>query len=593
MSGRPPRLDEDVQVADAKMTKSATSPDANTVPCLVVVRGASLGATFYVHRNETLIGRGTDCDVVIDSNGVSRLHARLVRHADGIDIEDMSSAQGTHLGGQRVYGRKRVHDGDQLQLGPDCVIMLTFQTTSAALGDGAERTSSAWTLDSWRTRPTQQQVEYEDPAELEEVVRKLRTLPPLVTSWEVERLKSLIADAQLGKRFFLQGGDCAETFGDCNPSVITNKLKILLQMSLVLVPGARRPIIRVGRLAGQYAKPRSKPTETRNGVELRSYLGDLVNRPGFTPADRRADPQLLLKGYHHSAMTLNFMRALGQGGFADLRHPEYFDLSFFERADLPSQLKAEYQRTAKRIAEGLEFMKVLGDQMLDDLWKVEFFTSHEGLHLEYESAQTRTVPRRSAHYDLTTHLPWIGDRTRLLDGGHVEFFRGIANPIGVKLGPNTTPAEVVELCKVLNPYDEPGKMVFIVRMGAKAVAEKLPPLIEIIQRKRRRVLWVSDPMHGNMITVNGIKTRNFDDILGEIRTSFDVHDALGTTLGGVHFELAGEDVTECIGGGISEADLDTNYLSACDPRLNYRQAMEMAFAICRRMAETALSPTAL
>jgi 3-deoxy-7-phosphoheptulonate synthase len=443
-----------------------------------------------------------------------------------------------------------------------------------------------WTPDSWRALPARHQPQYDDERRLRSVVERLRALPPLVSSWEVERLRSQLADAQAGRRFVLQGGDCAESLADCTPSVITNKLKILLQMSLVLVHGGKRPVVRVGRLAGQYAKPRSSPTETRDGVTLPSYLGDLVNRAAFDADARRHDPELLLAGYHHAALTLNFVRALVDGGFADVHHPEYWDLSFLERADLPPELRAEYERTSASLAEALRFMEALGETTIDDLTRVELYTSHEGLNLWYESAQTRTVPRRSGYYDLTTHLPWIGERTRALDGAHVEFFRGVRNPVGVKLGPTTTPEEALALCDALDPDGEPGKLVFIARMGAAHVESRLPPLVEAVQRAGRRVLWLCDPMHGNGITTaSGKKTRDFADILRELEASFDVHAALGSWLGGVHFELTGEDVTECIGGGVTESDLDLRYGSLCDPRLNYRQALEMAFLLARRMAK--------
>lgn len=438
----------------------------------------------------------------------------------------------------------------------------------------------SWRVDSWKEKPRSQAVEYEDPAALDEVVDKLATLPPLVTSWEVEALKAQIAEAQLGRRFLLQGGDCAETLADCRPEVITNKLKILLQMSLVLIHASKRPVIRVGRLAGQYAKPRSSATESRNGVVLPSYFGDLVNRPEFTPEARRFDPRALLDAYGHAAMTLNFIRSLAVGGFADMHHPEYWDLGFMARADLSDELRAEYRRTTSKLSEALRFMEAIGEGRVEELTRVSFFTSHEGLNLSYEAAQTRTVPRRAGHYLLTTHMPWIGERTRAIDGAHVEFFRGVENVVGVKLGPRVEPSEAVELLTTLNPTNEPGKLVAITRMGAANVARALPPLVEAVRRADRRVLWVCDPMHGNGITTaSGLKTRSFDDILAEIERSFAVHAGIGTFLGGVHFELTGEDVTECIGGGICEADLDRNYLSVCDPRLNYRQALEMALRI--------------
>ena len=438
----------------------------------------------------------------------------------------------------------------------------------------------SWTIDSWKDKPLAQEVAYDDPEALASAVAKLSELPPLVTSWEVERLKTSIAEAQLGKRFVLQGGDCAETLLDCKPTIIANKLKILLQMSMVLVHAGKKPVVRVGRLAGQYAKPRSNPTEERGGVVLPSYFGDLVNRPDFTADARRTDPRALLDAYSHAALTLNFVRSLTAAGFADLHHPEYWDLGFFTRSGLPPELREEYKATTARLSEALRFMEALGEMTVDELSRVDFYTSHEGLNLNYEAAQTRKVPRREGHYLLTTHMPWIGERTRALDGAHVEFFRGIQNVVGVKLGPKVDPQDAVRLLTRLSPTNEPGKLVAITRMGAAGVERSLAPLVEAVTRAGRRVLWMCDPMHGNtQATSTGIKTRNFDDILREIERSFAIHRELGTELGGIHFELTGEDVTECVGGGISEADLDKNYASVCDPRLNYRQALEMAFRI--------------
>lgn len=448
-----------------------------------------------------------------------------------------------------------------------------------------------WSPDSWRSRPLSQAIDYPDPAALAAASAQLRDLPPLVTSWEIERLKKEIAQAQVGERFILQGGDCAETLDDCRSEVIANKLKILLQMSMVLVYGGKKPVTRIGRFAGQYAKPRSSATETAtvNGAPatLPSYFGDLVNRPAFTPEARTPDPQLMVRAYKHSALTLNFIRALVDGGFADLHHPEYWDLRFSTHATLSPAQRAEYERMTRTLADGLRFMEALGERTVDDLTRVEFFTSHEGLSLEYESAQTRTVPRREGYYDLTTHLPWIGERTRDTDGAHVEFFRGIANPVGVKLGPSTQPELLLRLIDRLNPTNEPGKIALITRMGADKAAKALPPLIEVVRRSGKRVLWMCDPMHGNGIkTAGGIKTRSFDAILKELESTFDALKAGGAHLGGVHFELTGEDVTECVGGGagVTEADLTRNYVSLCDPRLNYQQALEMAFLLARKMA---------
>ena len=454
-----------------------------------------------------------------------------------------------------------------------------------------ETPAQPWSPDSWQAKPAAQDVPYPDRAALAREVERLRALPPLVTSWEIERLRSHIAEAQDGKRFLLQGGDCAESLADCRPESITSKIKILLQMSMVLIHGSKKPVIRVGRFAGQYSKPRSSATETRTvaGVPttLPSYFGDLVNGSDFTPAARAPDPAMLSRAYQHAAVTLNFIRALVDGGFADLHHPEYWDLSFFAHAGLSPELRDEYRRMTSTLADGLRFMEALGERTVDDLTRAEFFTSHEGLNLWYESAQTRRVPRREGWYNLTTHLPWIGERTRALTGAHIEYFRGIRNPIGVKVGPTATPADVLALCRALDPANEPGKLVLIARMGAAKVRVALPPLIDAVRDAKVRALWVCDPMHGNgSVTSSGIKTRSFDAILAELEAAHELHAAAGVPLGGVHFELTGEDVTECIGGasGVTEADLATNYATMCDPRLNYHQALELAFLLARRMA---------
>lgn len=445
---------------------------------------------------------------------------------------------------------------------------------------------SDWSPVSWKSKLAAQQTRYDDPQAVERAVSKLAQLPPLVTSGEIEKLKAQIAQAQEGKRFLLQGGDCAETLADCHPDLISNKLKILLQMSLVLVHSLHKPVIRVGRFAGQYAKPRSSPTETRQldgrSVTLPSYFGDLVNSPTFDAKARTPDPHLMVRGYQHAAMTLNFIRSLLDGGFADVHHPEYWNLHFVKDSQLSPQRRAMYEQVSKNLAEALEFMEALGEAKIEELTRVEFFTSHEGLNLLYESAQTRQVPRRQHYYNLTTHLPWIGERTRNLDGAHVEYFRGIANPVGVKVGPGANPAEIVEIVRTLNPTNDPGKIILITRMGAQHIAEALPPIIEAVNAAKQRVLWICDPMHGNSMTTNaGIKTRSFDAIADELRTCCAIHRQLGSIMGGVHFELTGENVTECIGGasGITEETLSINYTSPCDPRLNYSQSLELAFLL--------------
>lgn len=441
---------------------------------------------------------------------------------------------------------------------------------------------STWKPSSWQTRSAVQLPDYPDAARLQAVVDELAGLPPLVTSWEVEALKGKLAQAGRGEAFLLQGGDCAESFDDCSVDAITAKLKILLQMSLLLVHGSRLPVVRVGRMAGQYAKPRSSEQELRDGVELPSYRGDLVNRAPFTREDRTPDPDLLLRGYERAAMTLNFIRALADGGFADLHHPEYWNLEFMEHADLAD----DYHRIVDSIRESIEFMEAILGREPADLRRVDFYTSHEGLSLYYEQAQTRRVPRREGWYNLSTHLPWIGMRTADVDGAHVEYFRGIENPIAVKVGPSMSEEWLLALIDRLNPADEPGRLTLIHRMGDDSVADRLPPLLEAVRRSGRTVTWCCDPMHGNTETVtNGLKTRRFDRILSELRRSFDAHREVGTILGGVHFELTGDDVTECIGGarGLAEADLERAYRSRVDPRLNGEQALEMAMLLARQL----------
>jgi 3-deoxy-7-phosphoheptulonate synthase len=439
-----------------------------------------------------------------------------------------------------------------------------------------------WSPDSWRSRQLGQRIVYPDLDALDKAVKELSRLPPLVTSWEVERLKAQLAEAAAGRRFLLQGGDCSETFDDCSSDPIAAKLKILLQMSLVLVHGSRLPVIRMGRFAGQYAKPRSKDTETRDGVTLPCFRGYLVNRPEFTKEDRTPNPRLLLRGYERAALTLNFIRGLVEGGFADLHHPDQWDLGFVEHAEQ----EHDYRKITEAIVNSVCFLETVAERPLNEIGRVEFFTCHEGLHLDYERAQTRRVPRRTGWYNLTTHFPWIGDRTRNADGAHVEYFRGIANPIGVKVGSTMTSDELNTLIDLLNPDNEPGRLTLIQRFGATKIEACLPPLIEAVQRRGMIVTWCCDPMHGNTIlTDDGVKTRSFDDILSELVQAFEIHERLGTHLGGVHFELTGENVTECIGGarGLDENDLKRAYFSDVDPRLNYEQALDMAFLIAGRM----------
>ncbi|MFO1478502.1 MAG: 3-deoxy-7-phosphoheptulonate synthase class II [Verrucomicrobiota bacterium] len=447
-----------------------------------------------------------------------------------------------------------------------------------------------WSPASWQGLPAVQQPVYPDPAALQRALSDLAHLPPLVTSWEIENLKTQLAEACRGERFLLQGGDCSESFADCESAAIASKLKILLQMSLVLVQGGKKRVTRVGRFAGQYAKPRSADTETRGGVTLPCYRGDMINRAGFTAAERTPDPELLLRAYERSGLTINFIRALIEGGFADLHHPEYWELGFVSR----SPHAAEYTRMVESIGDSLRFMEALSGSVMADISRVDFFTSHEGLLLPYEQAQTRQVPRRTGWYNLSTHFPWIGERTRALDGAHIEFFRGIANPVGVKIGPSLGPDDLLRLADTLNPANEPGRLTLIHRFGSDKVEKCLPPLVAAIRREGRQVLWCCDPMHGNTeSTKSGIKTRRFERILSELEVSFRLLEQGGAHLGGVHFELTGDNVTECIGGasGVTESDLARDYRTQLDPRLNYEQAMEMALRLAHLMSRQNISTT--
>ncbi|MEZ5457059.1 MAG: 3-deoxy-7-phosphoheptulonate synthase class II [Lysobacteraceae bacterium] len=438
-----------------------------------------------------------------------------------------------------------------------------------------------WAPGSWRSYPAMQQPNYPDAEELKGARQELSSLPPLVTSFEILALKKQIAEAQEGKRFLLQGGDCAESFSDCESGLISNRLKVLLQMSVVLVYGLRMPVVRVGRFAGQYAKPRSADTEVKNGVELPSYRGDIVNSPEFTEAARRPDPQRLISAHSRSAMTMNFVRSLIDGGFADLHHPEYWDLGWVGH----SPLAEEYHRMVRAIGDGVRFMETLSGEAVHNVRRVDFYTSHEALLLDYEEALTRQVPRHWGWFNLSTHYPWIGMRTAALEGAHAEYMRGIRNPIAVKVGPGVKPDELLRLTDHLNPENEPGRLTLIHRMGASKIAAELPKHLDAIRREGKRVLWVADPMHGNTeSTSNGFKTRRFDNIRSELDQSFDLHAAAGTRLGGVHLELTGENVTECLGGAreLTEADLERAYRSTVDPRMNYEQSLEIALLIVRK-----------
>ena len=437
---------------------------------------------------------------------------------------------------------------------------------------------SEWHPASWQSLSAAQQPSYPDKAALERAVAELSRLPPIVTSWEIDELRTQIAKAQRGEAFVLQGGDCAETFDECTSENIVDKLKILLQMSLVMLYGLKKPVVRVGRMAGQYAKPRSADTETREDQTLPSFRGDLVNRNPFTADDRVPNPQLILRGYERAALTLNFVRSLIDGGFADLHHPEFWDLDWVGH----SAMADEYHNIVDSISNSLDFLESISGRELHQTQRADIYAAHEGLHLSYEQSQTRFLKHRERWYNLTTHFPWIGMRTASIDGAHVEYFRGIANPIGIKVGTGMDTEWLQGLIGVLNPNNEPGRITLIHRFGAKSIEDCLPDLIRAVRETGSPVLWVCDPMHGNTeSTADGTKTRRFDNIVAELESAFRVHSGLGSYLGGVHLELTGENVTECTGGarGLTDGDLARAYKSTVDPRLNYEQAMEIAMRI--------------
>ncbi|GII77277.1 phospho-2-dehydro-3-deoxyheptonate aldolase [Sphaerisporangium rufum] len=432
-------------------------------------------------------------------------------------------------------------------------------------------------LDSWRDLAAAQQPDWPDRSALEAVVSELQGLPPLVFAGECDELKDRMAAVARGEAFVLQGGDCAETFAGATADNVRNKLKTLLQMAIVLTYAGRVPVVKIGRLAGQFAKPRSKPTEIRGGVELPAYRGDMVNGFDFTPESRRPDPARLLRAYHSSAVTLNLTRAFTKGGYADLHQVHAWNQDFV--AESPAGRR--YEQLAREIDQALAFMHACGADP-DEFHTVEFYSSHEALILDYDRALTRIDSRTGLPYDVSAHMVWIGERTRQLDGAHVDFFSRIRNPIGVKLGPTTSPEEALTLIERLNPANEPGRLTFISRMGASRVRDALPPLVEKIRASGAQVAWICDPMHGNTFEApSGHKTRRLDDVLDEVAGFFEVHRALGTHPGGIHIEFTGDDVTECVGGGhpIVEEDLALRYETACDPRLNRGQSLDLAFRV--------------
>ena len=422
-----------------------------------------------------------------------------------------------------------------------------------------------------------------DGAAVKKAVTELKKLPPLVFAGECDNLKEKIAQAQAGGAFWLQGGDCAETFASATADSIRNRIKTILQMAAVLQYASSLPVIKVGRMAGQFAKPRSNDNETRNGVTLPAYRGDAVNDIEFTPEAREPNPQRLVQVYNTSAATLNLVRAFTQGGFADLRQVHEWNKGF---ANDP-RFGQRYEQMANEIGRALNFMTSAGVDP-ESFKKVDFYSSHEALILEYEKALTRIDSRTGNAYDVSGHFVWVGERTRQVDGAHLDFASKIHNPIGIKLGPQTTADDALAMIKILNPTNEPGRLTFITRMGAGLVREKLPALVEAVTKSGAHVLWVCDPMHGNTYEApSGYKTRRFDDVLDEVRGFFEVHKALGTHPGGIHIELTGDDVTECVGGGeqISEADLANRYETACDPRLNHTQSLELAFLVAEMLRD--------
>jgi 3-deoxy-7-phosphoheptulonate synthase len=436
---------------------------------------------------------------------------------------------------------------------------------------------------TWPDLPAAQQPEWPDAQAVAEVVAHLRTLPPLVFAGECDQLRAHLAAAARGEAFVLQGGDCAETFDAVGADAIRAKLKTVLQMAIVLTYGASLPVVKVGRIAGQYAKPRTADGEVRDGVELPAYRGDMVNGLEFSPAARAHDPRRMVEAYHRSAATLNLVRAFTQGGYADLRQVHAWNQDFVR--DSPAGMR--YERLAGEIDRALAFMHACGADP-EEFHRVDLYAGHEALVLDYERALTRIDSRTGLPYDVGAHFVWVGDRTRAIDGAHVDFAARVRNPIGLKVGPTAAPEEVLDLVRRLDPDGEPGRLTLITRMGAALVGERLPPIVEKVTASGAQVLWVCDPMHGNTReAASGHKTRSFDDVVAEVRGYFAVHRELGTFPGGIHVELTGDDVTECVGGsaGMEESRLGERYETACDPRLNREQALELAFLVAGMLAD--------
>ena len=445
---------------------------------------------------------------------------------------------------------------------------------------------SKWSADSWRNFPVKHQPTYSDMNALKLTEEKLKSLPPLVFAGEARTLKEKLASVSEGNAFLLQGGDCAESFAEFNADNLRDTFRVILQMAAVLTYGASLPIVKVGRLAGQFAKPRSEPTESRDGITLPSYLGDIINGIDFIDKDRKPDPERMIKAYSQAASALNLLRAFATGGYADLHEVHRWNLEFLEGSSQDSK----YRLIADRIGECLDFMKACGinKNTAGLISKVDFFTSHEALLLGYEQSLTRVDSLTGDYYDCSSHMLWIGERTRSLDEAHVEFMRGIGNPIGVKIGPTTSPEDIIKLINKLNPNNEAGKLTLISRMGKEKIGDILPGLVRKVDQEGMKVVWSCDPMHGNTFKAQtGYKTRAFDNIMNEVEQFFQIHRSEGTYAGGIHLEMTGQDVTECVGGlqEIKEENLGDRYHTHCDPRLNANQGLELAFRLSEELSK--------
>ena len=446
--------------------------------------------------------------------------------------------------------------------------------------------NSKWSADSWRNFPVKHQPKYSDMNALKLTEEKLKSLPPLVFAGEARTLKEKLASVSEGNAFLLQGGDCAESFAEFNADNLRDTFRVILQMAAVLTYGASLPIVKVGRLAGQFAKPRSEPTESRDGITLPSYLGDIINGIDFIDKDRKPDPERMIKAYSQAASALNLLRAFATGGYADLHEVHRWNLEFLEGSSQDSK----YRLIADRIGECLDFMKACGinKNTAGLISKVDFFTSHEALLLGYEQSLTRVDSITGDYYDCSSHMLWIGERTRSLDEAHVEFMRGIGNPIGVKIGPTTSPEDIIKLINKLNPNNEAGKLTLISRMGKEKIGDILPGLVKKVDQEGMKVVWSCDPMHGNTFKAQtGYKTRAFDNIMNEVEQFFQIHRSEGTYAGGIHLEMTGQDVTECVGGlqEIKEENLGDRYHTHCDPRLNANQGLELAFRLSEELSK--------